>query len=66
MNKLTKQEIRTLDNENLKKEIINIKRILFDFRMKQATRQNIKPNAIKAYKKQLAQIMTIQHEKSKN
>lgn len=63
MNKLTIKEIRELDHDNLKQEIINIKKILFDFRLKQATRQPIKPHIIKEYKKQLARVMTIEHEK---
>ena len=63
MNKLTVEEIRALDHEKLKQEMINIKKILLDFRLKQATRQPIKPHIIKEYKKQLARVMTIRHEK---
>lgn len=63
MKQLTITEIRALNQDSLKQEIINIKKILFDFRLKQATRQSVKPHVIRAYKKQLARIMTIEHEK---
>lgn len=63
MKVLDSSEIRDLDQEKMQAEILAIKKILFDFRLKQATRQTIKPHALKAYKNQLARIITIQHEK---
>lgn len=63
MKQLSIQEMRTFDHENLKAEIINVKKTLLDFRLKKATRQPIKPHLIKAYKKQLARLMTIEQEK---
>nr|YP_009628630.1 ribosomal protein L29 [Acrochaetium secundatum]QBX88413.1 ribosomal protein L29 [Acrochaetium secundatum] len=63
MKVLDSSEIRDLDQQEMQAEILAIKRILFDFRLKQATRQTIKPHSLKAYKKQLARITTIKHEK---
>nr|BBI37231.1 50S ribosomal protein L29 [Palmaria palmata] len=63
MNILSNKAIRALDIESMEKEVLEIKRALFDFRLKQATRQSVKPHIIKAYKNQLARIMTIQKEK---
>jgi len=63
MKVLDSSEIRGLDQQEMQKEILAIKKILFDFRLKQATRQTIKPHSLRAYKNQLARITTIQHEK---
>nr|YP_009739091.1 50S ribosomal protein L29 [Palmaria decipiens]QIC19530.1 50S ribosomal protein L29 [Palmaria decipiens] len=63
MNILSNKAIRDLDIESMEREVLEIKRALFDFRLKQATRQSVKPHIIKAYKNQLARIMTIQKEK---
>nr|YP_009294388.1 ribosomal protein L29 [Palmaria palmata]AOM67828.1 ribosomal protein L29 [Palmaria palmata] len=63
MNILSNKAIRNLDIESMEREVLEIKRALFDFRLKQATRQSVKPHIIKAYKNQLARIMTIQKEK---
>lgn len=63
MKVLDSSEIRDLDQQEMQAEILAIKKILFDFRLKQATRQTIKPHSLRAYKNQLARITTIQHEK---
>ena len=63
MDKLTIDEIRNLDHDKMKEEIINIKKTLFDFRLKKATRQPIKPHLIKSCKKQIARLLTIEQEK---
>ena len=63
MKVLDSKEIRDLDQKEMEAEILAIKKILFDFRLKQATRQTIKPHSLRAYKHQLARIITIQHEK---
>jgi large subunit ribosomal protein L29 len=60
---LDSNEINCLSQEQMQKEIIEIKKSLFDFRLKKATRQTIKPHMLKAYRRQLARIMTIRHEK---
>jgi len=63
MEQFTIEEIRSFNHENLRTEILNTKKILFDFRLKKATRQNIKPHIIQRYKQQLARLMTIEQEK---
>jgi len=72
MKVLESSEIRDLNQQEMQAEILAIKKILFDFRLKQATRQTIKPHSLRAYKHphslraykhQLARITTIQHEK---
>ena len=63
MKVLDSSEIRDLNQQEMQEEILAIKKILFDFRLKQATRQTIKPHSLRAYKHQLARITTIQHEK---
>nr|YP_009314776.1 Ribosomal protein L29 [Neoizziella asiatica]SCW23231.1 Ribosomal protein L29 [Neoizziella asiatica] len=57
------QEIRDMKNTDIDEQILEIKKILLDYRIKQATRQSLKPHLIKRYKKQLAKIMTIKHER---
>lgn len=51
-----------LNREKLQQEIINIKKILLDYKVKQATKQPIKPHEIKKYKKELVRIMTLEHQ----
>ena len=63
MDKLEADTIRTFDHIKIKEEIINVKKTLFDFRLKKATRQPVKPHLIKSCKKQLAILMTIEKEK---
>lgn len=63
MKQITIKDIRNFDHENLKAEIINVKKTLLDFRLKKATRQTVKPHLIKACKQQLARLMTIEQEK---
>nr|YP_010988264.1 ribosomal protein L29 [Rhodochorton tenue]WOK79460.1 ribosomal protein L29 [Rhodochorton tenue] len=66
MKVLHSSEIRKLSEQKMQEEILEIKKRLFDFRLKQATRQTIKPHILKAYKNQLAKIMTIKYEKYNN
>jgi large subunit ribosomal protein L29 len=61
---LSSSAIRTLDTKQIQTEIVNLKKILFDFRLKQATRQSIKPHLIQMYKRQLARVMTIEHQQN--
>lgn len=50
------------DIETLQQEIINIKKILLNYKVKQATKQPIKPHKIKKYKKELVKIITMEHQ----
>jgi len=63
MKLLTTAEIKTLKDEHLVEEIINIKKLLLNFKLKQATRQPIKSHLFKLYKCQLAKILTIKHKR---
>nr|YP_010873220.1 ribosomal protein L29 [Nemalion vermiculare]WGV34470.1 ribosomal protein L29 [Nemalion vermiculare] len=63
MNELNSKDLRLLSNKELNSKILEIKKTLFDFRMKQGTRQSIRPHILKSYKNQLSRIMTIRHEK---
>ncbi len=63
MKKLEISEIRNLNELEMQTTILEIKRVLLEFRIKKATRQIIKPHCLKAYKNQLARIKTIYHEK---
>ena len=59
-------EIKDLKNEELHKEILKIKKELFDLRFKKSTRQTFKPHEIKHAKHRLAQLLTIEHQKILN
>jgi large subunit ribosomal protein L29 len=64
MKLLTSKEIQSLDDKQIENEILNIKKTLFDFRIKQATRQPIKPHLFKLYRRQLAKILTMKSNSS--
>lgn len=64
MKLLTSNEIISLDHKQIQEEILNIKKILLDFRMKQATRQTVKSHLFKLYKRQLAKLLTMEHLKN--
>ncbi len=63
MSIISLQEIRSMNNSDIDDKILELKKILLDYRIKQATRQSLKPHLIKQHKKYLAQIMTIKHER---
>nr|YP_009314365.1 Ribosomal protein L29 [Liagora harveyana]SCW22619.1 Ribosomal protein L29 [Liagora harveyana] len=62
----TIQDIRGMSEKDIENNIAKIKKTLLDFRIQQATRQSFKPHLVRQYKKQLARIMTIKHEKFPN
>nr|YP_009315593.1 Ribosomal protein L29 [Liagora brachyclada]SCW24251.1 Ribosomal protein L29 [Liagora brachyclada] len=62
----TIQDIRGMSEKDIENNIAKIKKTLLDFRIQQATRQSFKPHLVRQYKKQLARIMTIKHEKFLN
>ena len=66
MQMYTVQEIRKMNAKDIENNIIEIKKTLLDFRIKQATRQSFKPHLVRQYKKQLARIMTVKYEKVLN
>nr|YP_009315796.1 Ribosomal protein L29 [Trichogloeopsis pedicellata]SCW24454.1 Ribosomal protein L29 [Trichogloeopsis pedicellata] len=63
MNNVNINEIRSMTSQNIENQINELKKILLDFRVKQATKQSLKPHLIRKYKKQIARLMTVKHEK---
>lgn len=57
---LTIQEIRKLENIELNHKILEVKKLLFDLRFKQATKKSIKTDLLKKYKRMLAQLLTVE------
>ncbi len=54
------QTANQLSDEDLESEILAIKKELFDFRLKIATRQTVKPHMFSHAKHRLAQLMTVE------
>lgn len=54
------QAANELSDEDLQSEILAIKKELFDFRLKLATRQTVKPHMFSHAKHRLAQLMTVE------
>lgn len=57
---LTIQEIKKLENIELNNKILEVKRLLFDLRFKQATKKSIRTDLLKKYKRMLAQLLTVE------
>ena len=57
---LTIQEIQQLKRVELKNEILEVKKVLFDLKFKQATKKPIKTHLLKKYKRMLAQLLTVE------
>ena len=56
-------EARELSDQELGERIIAVKKQLFQLRLQKATRQLDKPHQIKHAKHQLAQLLTVEHER---
>ncbi|HEY9688856.1 MAG TPA: 50S ribosomal protein L29 [Coleofasciculaceae cyanobacterium] len=56
-------DARALGDTELGDRILELKRQLFQFRMKKAIRQEVKPHEIKHAKHELAQLLTVEHER---
>ncbi len=57
------EEIRSLSDEEIRGEIIAVKRQLFDLRFQKATRQLEKHHQFKHVRHRLAQLMTVERER---
>ena len=55
-------EIRKMSKEELNKKLVDIKKELFDLRMKQSTGNLDKPHRINALRKDVARIKTVLNE----
>ncbi|MEO3705447.1 50S ribosomal protein L29 [Trichormus azollae] len=58
-------EARELSNEKLAEEIVAIKRQLFQLRLQKATRQLEKPHQFRHARHRLAQLLTVEGERSR-
>ena len=59
-------EIKKLSIDEINKEIINLKKEIFDLKFKQSTKQKIKPHIFKHKKHTLAQLLTLETQKKYN
>lgn len=55
------EELKQLDNESLKSEVVAAKKQLFELRLQKATRQAFKPHSFKHLKRKIAQLLTIEN-----
>jgi large subunit ribosomal protein L29 len=58
------QDLRTLTDAEVEAQILALKRQLFDLRLQKATRQEVKPHQFKHIRHQLAQLLTLERERS--
>jgi large subunit ribosomal protein L29 len=58
------QDLRTLTDAEIEAQILALKRQLFDLRLQKATRQEVKPHQFKHIRHQLAQLLTLERERS--
>nr|UAD87858.1 ribosomal protein L29 [Gracilaria textorii] len=56
------KDIKHLTNSEIRKKIIELKKEIFELKLKQTTRQTIKPHLFKHKKHQLAQLLTIKQD----
>lgn len=61
MNLMTLKEIKNLESNNIDQIIIETQQKIFDLKFKLNTKQKVKSHHLKAYKKMLAQLLTINH-----
>nr|YP_010198042.1 ribosomal protein L29 [Gracilaria multipartita]UAD86458.1 ribosomal protein L29 [Gracilaria multipartita] len=56
------KDIKHLTGSEIQKKIIELKKEIFELKLKQTTRQNIKPHLFKHKKHQLSQLLTIKQD----
>jgi large subunit ribosomal protein L29 len=59
-------DLRQLGDSEIADKILDLKKQLFDLRLQQATRQEVKSHQFKHIRHELAQLMTIERERSSN
>ena len=57
------KEIRSLDNEELAKELDKTRRELFDLRFRLSTKQLVNHRELRRVKKEIARLMTVMRER---
>nr|ARO91140.1 50S ribosomal protein L29 [Flintiella sanguinaria] len=58
------KQIRSMNKEEINEEISATKRELLELRIQKATRQSLKPHLFKQTRYKLAQLLTVEQEKS--
>lgn len=56
-------EIKNLDLETIQSEILNLRKELFELRMKKGTRQSFKPHLFKHTRHRLNQLISLEYQK---
>jgi len=59
-------ELKSLDENKVNAEILDVKKQLFDLRLKKATRQSFKPHLFKHNKRKIAQLLTLESQKKQS
>ena len=59
-------ELKSLDENKVNTEILDVKKQLFDLRLKKATRQSFKPHLFKHNKRKVAQLLTLESQKKQS
>lgn len=59
-------ELKSLPTDSLTTEIVELKKQLFDLRLKKATRQSFKPHLFKHNKRKIAQLLTIESQRKQS
>ena len=59
-------ELKSFDDKKLTGEILEVKKQLFDLRLKKATRQSFKPHLFKHNKRKVAQLLTLESQKKQS
>lgn len=62
MSLVKNKEIRNFSLIEINHKITEVRKNIFELKFKQATRQTIQPHLFKAYRRMLAQLLTIKHE----
>lgn len=63
---LSFSELKSFNDEKLAAEILDVKKQLFDLRLKKATRQSFKPHLFKHNKRKVAQLLTLESQKKQS
>ena len=59
-------ELKSFNDEKLAEEILEVKKQLFDLRLKKATIQSFKPHLFKHNKRKVAQLLTLESQKKQS
>lgn len=65
MQTITKNEIKKLTSSEISDKILEVQKNLFELKLKQATKQNIKTHLFKKNRRALAQLLTEQKKFNK-